>query len=154
MATLPVVPLIVKASELKTGLKNSELIYLSPIKTDGAESTCKSELWFLYDESSIYVVTQSSAWRADAIRKGLTQARIWIGGADRTLAVEGKLDTAPSSLASAELMADNSRFDAIVDKFGVKYSATGVEWDEWGPRWRASLGVGSRVMLRYTLMEA
>ena len=154
LAAAPVLPILAKQSAtLLDGLSTSELIYLTPIHSDGSESSCKSELWFYYEDSNIYVVTQSDAWRAEAVRKGLIKAKIWDGGSNRRLAIENKLHTVESAMTIAQLITDETKHAALVRKFGVKYSATGVEWDEWGPRWTNSLADGSRVMLRYTLIK-
>ena len=151
LLAVPVIPLLAQDNELKVGLAQSELIYLTPIKSDGNESKCKSEIWFYFEDSHVYVVTQTDAWRAEAVRQGLTETRIWVGGSNRRLAVEQKLDTVRSVMATGELITDSSMHVPTVAKFGTKYAAQGVEWSVWGPRWTNSLADGSRVLLKYNL---
>jgi hypothetical protein len=136
----------VRAAETAAALDQSPLIYLTPLRADGRESTCHSEVWFVHLNGEVFVCTQADAWRAEAIRRGLTRATIWVGefgvwkrAGDRfraapTFALTGKLATEPAVQADA------------LRAFGQKYAA---EWDKWGPRFRAGLSDGSRVLLRY-----
>ena len=39
-------------------LKKSSLIYLSPILSNGSDSKCHGEVWFVYHEDDVIVVTQ------------------------------------------------------------------------------------------------
>ncbi|HET6472259.1 MAG TPA: hypothetical protein VFG38_10480, partial [Pseudomonadales bacterium] len=60
-------------------LRDSQTIYITPLRKGGVESKCHAEVWFAYDGTDIFVVTASKAWRARAISLGLTQARMWVG---------------------------------------------------------------------------
>jgi len=60
-------------------LDKSQLIYLTPMLADGRESTCHGEVWFVHRNREIFVITKSDAWRAEALRRGLRRAAIWIG---------------------------------------------------------------------------
>ena len=79
-ATIPLIPRWARADgNLSEALEMSPFIYLSPILPNGGESRCQAEVWFVVYQSDIYVVTASDAWRAQALRSGLTTARIWVG---------------------------------------------------------------------------
>ena len=118
----------------------------TPIKSDGEESKCHSEIWFAHHESEIYLVTPHDAWRSEAIRKGLDQARIWVGdfGGWQN---NDKFKTAPSYMAKASIVkAGDPAIERCLAIMGKKYPS---EWGKWGPRFRAGLNDGSRVVLRY-----
>ena len=59
-------------------LDKSDLIYLSPIVSDGKDSACHGEVWFVHHDREIFVVTQSNAWRAEATRRGFNLSLIHI----------------------------------------------------------------------------
>ena len=149
-ATLPAIPLFAEPSaSIKDKLTTSQLIYLTPIKSDGSESTCKGEVWFLYQDPDIWVVTQADAWRAEAIRKRLPTARIWIGEFGQWQSAGDSYRAAPELMVYGAQIEYQDKHATIIDQFGPKYSA---EWDVWGPRWKTSLADGSRVLLRYRVI--
>lgn len=135
-----------KQSPAIAALDQSALIYLTPILANGNESTCHGEVWFVHHENEIFVVTQSDAWRAEAIRKGLSSAAIWIGEFGVWKRAKDKFRSAPYLRISGSLENDPTVHAALLDKFGAKYSD---EWSSWGPRFKNGLADGSRVMLRY-----
>lgn len=149
-ATLPVLPNILRAETASNeALASSRLIYLTPIRSDGAESACKGEVWFMWDAPDIYVVTQATAWRAEAVRKGLTKARIWVGEFGVWTNANDKFRKAPELMLDGVLETDATAWDNTLEKMGKKYSD---EWGVWGPRFRNGLQDGSRVMLRYSIV--
>ncbi len=134
----------------KEALTNSRLIYLTPIKSDGNESECKGEIWFSYDgDSHVYVVTQYDAWRANAIRQGLTSARIWVGEFGIWTRAGDSYRSAPELMLEGAIEDDTSAQDTALETMGKKYSD---EWGVWGPRFREGLRDDSRVMLRYEIV--
>ena len=131
---------------LQSGMDESELIYITPIRSDGKESRCQAEVWFVHHQSDLYVVTADDAWRAQAIGKGLTRTRIWVGDVGAWGDSEGTYRSLPQVEAVASQIADAETQNSVLDAMGGKYS---VEWFVWGPRFRNGLADGSRVMLRY-----
>lgn len=127
-------------------LDRSQLIYLSPVLTDGRESTCHGEVWFVHHEGEIYVCTQADAWRAEALRQGLTRAKIWIGEFGVWKKAGERYRSAPYLEIEGRIEADAAVHAEILPVFGAKYAA---EWGSWGPRFRDGLADGSRVLLRY-----
>ena len=128
-------------------LGTSNVIYITPLKQDGSESTCHAEVWFVYDSGAIYVVTSSEAWRARAVGLGLTQARMWVGEFGTWKSAKEAYRKAPQLSASGSLIDDAAAHVQALALFGKKYSS---EWSDWGPKFKNGLADGSRVMLRYT----
>ncbi len=138
------------AAESRTGnlpaaADSSQLIYITPIRSDGRESRCQAEVWFLREGDGLFVVTAADAWRARAIQSGLSQARIWVGDVGVWSRNEEYRDL-PVLLSRGELVPDAAIHTQILAKFGKKYTA---EWGTWGPRFADGLADGSRVMIRY-----
>jgi len=125
----------------------SPLIYITPIQSSGAESSCQSEVWFATHGGAMYVVTAAEAWRAEAVRKGLTNARIWVGDVGPVGRSDGKYKNLPKVEATASLETDAATQTQVLEVMGVKYSN---EWGTWGPRFKNGLADGSRVMLKYS----
>ncbi|MCR9279492.1 MAG: hypothetical protein NXH85_16160 [Pseudomonadaceae bacterium] len=136
------------AADIAEGLLDSDLVYLSPIQSSGALSSCQAEVWFQYHDGAVYVVTSDKAWRARAVSSGLTQARMWVGDVGVWTDSDGKYVNLPSTDVSGALIDDEAQIKAVLKKMGRKYPAS---WLVWGPRFRKGLADGSRVMLRYDL---
>lgn len=134
------------SEELPEELSTSSLIYLTPIKSDGEESKCKGEIWFAFHEKEIYVVTPSEAWRAKAIGKDLTEARIWVGEFGNWRQANEAFRKAPELMATGSIVEDKEVHQEVLKVMGEKYSDG---WDTWGPRFKSALEDGSRVMIKY-----
>ena len=130
-------------------LNTSRLVYLTPIKSNGEESRCKAEIWFAHDAGNVYVVTPPDAWRAEAVRRGLNRARIWVGDFGVWTRSNGAFRDAPEFMATALIETDAEVHARILGAMGGKYADTG--WSRWGPRFHEGLVDGSRVMIRYAL---
>jgi hypothetical protein len=130
----------------RAALAKSPLIYLSPLRGDGAESSCHGEVWFVEDGGDLLVVTSSDRWKALAVRRGLDRARIWVGDFGRWKRSGGRFKTGPTFLAQARFDADTSVAERALGAFGEKYPD---EWDKWEPRFRKGLADESRVLIRY-----
>ena len=146
-AALPLLPAIGRAGpSWRDAAEASPLNYLTPIQSNGAESRCQAEIWFATVAGAMYVVTAAEAWRAEAVRQGLSGARIWIGDVGPWHGSAGKYKALPAVDARASVESDAAVHSQVLEAMGAKYSA---EWDTWGPRFRNGLADGSRVMLRY-----
>lgn len=132
---------------LPDGVNESPLIYLTPIQSNGNESSCQSEIWFVRDQDDLFVVTAASAWRAQAVRKGLTDARIWVGDVGPASA-DARYKKLPQIDTKAFQIVDTNTHARILAIFGGKYPG---EWGTYGPRFKNGLVDGSRVMLRYRM---
>lgn len=132
----------------RAALGTSPLVYVSTLKRDGREGHCHAEVWFVGDGDSALVVTSAKAWRAQAIAKGLTRARLWVGDHgvwDPSLRTRA-FEVAPSFVAEARLEPAQATHDHALTLFGSKYTR---EWGSWGPRFKNGLADGSRVLIRY-----
>ena len=64
-------------------LEKSPLVYISPLRRNGEESSCHSELWYAWLDGSVVVTVASTGWKARALAAGLDRARIWVGNHGR-----------------------------------------------------------------------
>lgn len=129
-------------------LDKSDLIYLTPFLSDGRESKCHGEVWFVHHKQDIFVVTKSDAWRTEAIRRGLNRAGIWIGEFGAWKRAKDQYRSAPYLVIEGRIESDAATHEELLSVFGAKYTS---EWGSWGPRFRDGLADGSRVLLRYTV---
>ncbi|MFT4676923.1 MAG: hypothetical protein ACJAX5_001085 [Patiriisocius sp.] len=128
------------------GLSSSELVYLTPIKSNGEESRCQAEIWFVYDGAAVYVCTRSESWRAQAPALSLASTRIWVGDLGQWQDTEGKYKSLPTMMAQASIEYDQQEHKRVLELFGDKY---GLAWLAWGPRFRKGLADGSRTLIKY-----
>jgi len=135
------------SSALQAAMAESDLVYVTPLHGDGAESSCQAEVWFVADAGDAVVVTASDAWRARAVGRGLDRARLWVGDVGVWSDSDGAYRALPSTVAGASMITDPAEHERLLEVFGDKYS---LEWIIWGPRFRNGLKEGSRVMIRYT----
>lgn len=148
-AAAALLPMLGRAqTSWRQAAEESSLIYLTPLQSSGAESSCQAEIWFAAVEGDFYVVTEADAWRSQAIGKGLTRTRIWVGDVGMWKDSDGAYKSLPMLEASAAQETDTAVQEKVLEAMGGKYSGDG--WDRWGPRFRTGLAEGSRVMLRYS----
>ena len=129
----------------RAALAKSPLVYVSPLKSDGSESTCHGEVWFVADGDDALVVTEVDRWKSVALKKGLARARLWIGDHGVWTTSAGAFRSSPSHLASVRF--DAGAAELALTKFGEKYPES---WDKWGPRFEKGLADGTRVLIRYS----
>jgi hypothetical protein len=131
---------------VRDALGSSRLVYVSPLRRDGSESRCHGEVWFVADGSDAVIVTAADRWKAVALGRGLDRARLWFGDFGVWTRSGDKFRSAPGFEARASRVVDPALRERALGAFGRKYAD---EWDKWGPRFRAGLADGSRVMIRY-----
>lgn len=134
------------AARLREAAEISPLVYISPLRSDGTESRCHAEVWFVTDGPDLLMVTGADRWRARAIERGLVQARVWIGDHGVWTTSDGAFRQSPSIDVQGGFERDATRQESALDAFGAKYPD---EWGSWGPRFREGLTDGSRRMIRY-----
>jgi len=134
---------------LARALTASPYVYVSPLRLDGAESTCHGEVWYGWLDGSVVVITAATSWKARSLARGLTRARLWVGDYGRWKQMLGRNDgfrAGPSCLARAELARDGGLIDRLLADYEKKYPA---EIGSWRDRMRAGQRDGSRVLIRY-----
>lgn len=141
-------PLLARGDHHKLAeqLQQTNLIYLTPIRSNGKESRCQAEIWFAADGTDMYVCTATSSWRARAPRQGLTSARVWVGDLGTWRSTGGRYRNLPQVETDVAIIDDKAEQVRVLELFGRKYTA---EWGTWGPRFKTGLDDGSRTMLRY-----
>ena len=156
LAIAPTIPLLARsafAEEAKATpkdkLETSQLVYITPIKSNGEESRCKAEIWFSHHDGDVFVVTPPGTWRAQAVGKGLTRARLWVGEFGVWTQSDGAYRDAPEFMATASIAAEADVHAKVLSAMGEKYAETG--WGRWGQRFKDGLEDGSRVMIRYAI---
>ena len=137
----------------KKAAAESSLIYISPLRSNGNESKCHAEIWFVPAGEDLLVCTPADTWRSQAVKKGLDRARVWVGDFGYWTRSGEKYKSAPSFLARASIVPPK---DAAVAKcltdMGVKYATTG--WKSYGESFHKGMKDGSRVIIRYHPVSA
>jgi hypothetical protein len=132
----------------QAAIETSKLIYITPIKSDGKESSCHAEVWFFGEGEDLLVVTKKELWRSQAVNQGLDRARIWVGDHGVWKQSKNAFRKAPSFLAQAEhISSDAEAVGRTLKAMSAKYADEG--WSTYGPRFKEGLADGSRVLLRY-----
>lgn len=134
------------ANTLKEGLKASDLVYLSPIQSNGRESSCQAEIWFVYDGADIFVCSGTDSWRVKAAQSGLRKTKFWVGDLGQWKDTNGAHKDLPSLYAKASIETDLKEQERVLEMFRDKYS---ISWLLWGPRFKKGLKSGRRTMIRY-----
>jgi hypothetical protein len=132
----------------QAAIETSKLIYITPIKSDGEESSCHAEVWFCADGADLLVVTKQGLWRSEAVKRGLDRARIWVGEFGVWKRSKEAYRNAPTFIAqAAHISTDVEAVERTLKAMSAKYADEG--WDTYGPRFKEGLADGSRVLLRY-----
>ena len=132
-------------------LEESPYVYVSPLKSDGEESRCHGEVWYSWLDNTVLLNTTKGAWKARAVERGLTSARVWVGDHGRwknALGVKNEAFRAgPMFNSSVERVTDAAENERLLKDFDVKYAGP---IDSWRDKMRDGFGTGDRILLRYT----
>ena len=134
----------------KAHLQRSSFAYISPLRSDGEESSCHAELWYAWIDDSVVVIVASDRWKAKALSRGLDRARVWVG--DHGLwknwlgSRNDAFREAPHFDAQVEMIKDAAMIERLLAAYELKYPN---EIDSWRDRMRNEFADGSRVLLRY-----
>ncbi len=132
-------------------LEKSPFVYVSPLKSDGSESTCHAEVWFGFLDGAVVLNTGRDRWKSRSVKRGLDRARIWVGDHGRWKGLLGSRNEdfrkAPSFVAKAELVTDVNVSERLLGVYDSKYPE---EIGEWRDKMRAGVKYGERVLIRYT----
>ena len=131
-------------------LAESEFVYVSPLLSNGRESTCHGEVWYAWLDDSIVLITAKTTWKARALSRGMNSARIWVGDHGRWkgwFRNNEAFRQAPSSDAVASIDNDASLLDQLMKVYETKYPE---EFSEWEDRQRSGFRSGVRIIIRYS----
>lgn len=135
-------------AETLRALETSQFVYVSPLRSDGSESTCHGEVWYGWIDGGVHLTTARSTWKARAVARGLDRARIWVGDHGRWKGVlwnNEAFQKAPSFEARAKPV-DGAGIEALLAIYRRKYPK---EIGAWADRMRQGHADGSRVLIRY-----
>ena len=140
-----------KASDdaLGAALEKSGFVYVSPLKSDGAESSCHGEAWYGYLDGAVLLITSSGSWKAKSLSGGLDRARVWVGDHGpwkRLLGSNEAFRKAPSFDAKAEVVKDDALLERLLASYDEKYPD---EIASWRDKMRNGYHDCSRVLIRY-----
>ena len=131
-------------------LSESPFVYVSPLRSNGEESTCHAELWYGWLDDAVVVIVASDRWKARSIAQGLDRARIWVGDHGRWKTWYGGTNDdfrqAPHFDARGERVRDEALLERLLALYERKYPDEIAAWR--GPM-RSGYADGSRVLLRY-----
>ena len=130
-------------------LERSPFVYVSPLKSDGAESRCHAEVWYGWLDGAVVLITANTGWKARALARGLARARIWVGDHGRVGRVLGSGDAyrqAPSFEAHAAQSKDAALLERLMTTYRGKYPN---EIGSWEDRMRSGFASGERTLIRY-----
>jgi hypothetical protein len=150
LALLLAPAVLARAAELGQALETSGLVYVSPLRADGRESTCHGEVWFGWIDGAVVINTSKETWKARALERGLDRARIWVGDHGRWKRPVGSSQAfrqAPSFEARAERIKDDALLDRLLAIYERKYPG---EIARWRDRMRSGYADGSRILICYT----
>jgi len=134
---------------LERALASSPYVYVSPLRSDGAESTCHGEVWFGWIDGSVVVITAATSWKTRSLARGLTRVRLWVGDHGRWKQLMGRNEafrSGPSCVARAALIRDDTFVDNLLAVYEKKYP---TEIGGWRGPMRAGARDGRRVLIRY-----
>ncbi len=130
-------------------LPDSQFVYVSPLKTNGEESTCHGEVWYAWLDGSVALITGASRWKARSVAAGRDRARIWVGSHGtwkRTLGTNQDFRQAPSFVGRARISKEPQLLERMLPDYERKYPD---EIGKWRDRFREGLASGERVILLY-----
>lgn len=132
---------------LAAALERSRLVYISPIRSDGKESRCHSEVLFVADGDDVYICSREAAWRTRAVLDhGLNKARLWVGEVGRWQAGNRDYASLPSMDATVTHISKPEEHARILAMFVQKYPE---RFNDERNVFRDGLKDGTWVMFRY-----
>ncbi len=141
-------------AELRAALEKSPYVYVSPLRSSGAESTCHGEVWFGWIDGAVVLNTSPSTWKARALEKDLARARIWVGDHGRWKRLIGPNNEdfrqAPHFEARASRVTDRAVNERLLRIFDEKYPA---EIGAWREKMSKGFDTGERLVIRYEPVE-
>jgi len=138
------------APGLEKALETSGFVYISPLRSDGSESTCHGEVWFGWLDGSVTMIASSKTWKAQSLVAGRDGARIWVGDHGTWKRVLGRGEEfrkAPHFDATGQIVMDAAMVDRLLSIYDRKYPD---KIGAWRDKMREGCADGTRVLIRYT----
>jgi hypothetical protein len=135
--------------EARRALATSLYAYVSPLRSDGNESSCHGEVWFGWLDDRVVLITASERWKARALGRGLDRARIWVGdyGPWKRIGITNEaFRKGPTFEARARKVTDPALLERLMAEFRRKYPD---EIGKWESKMRAGFADGARTMIAY-----
>jgi hypothetical protein len=133
-------------------LEQSPFVYVSPLRSNGAESACHGEVWYGWLDGAVVVNSRRVTWKVKALQRGLDHARVWVGdhGRWKQGLIGGRRSeafrAAPSFDARGRFETDRALLDRQLALFETKYAA---EFARWREDMRTGFYSGQRMLIRY-----
>ena len=93
------------APDIESALATSPTVYISPLRSDGEESTCHGEVWYGWLDGAVVINTQATTWKARSLGRGLDRARRLValrsGLGDLRRGADGETDGRDAALCAA-----------------------------------------------------
>ena len=121
------------AADTVRALETSEFAYISPLRSDGRESTCHGEVWYAWLDGAVLVNTASKTWKARSLAKGLDRARIWVGDYGvwkRAVGRNEKFREGPSFDARVERVKDDALIASNTSSISITRLASATDRPE------------------------
>jgi hypothetical protein len=150
---LALAPLALNASayvlpeNARKALRESPLVYISPLKTDGEESRCHGEVWYYVDGDDVCVGSTVDTWKVKAVNLGLDRARVWVADYGPEWRALNRYRSAPSFLAKVSIDESRAVYEGLMRGHAQRYPG---EWDKWEEKFRQQYAAGTRKILRYS----
>jgi hypothetical protein len=132
-------------------LESSPFVYISPLRRNGSESSCHSEVWFAWIDGAVVINTAPTTWKSRALAAGRDRARIWVGDHGRVKQMIGKNEafrSAPHFDARVESVKNGEPLlERLLGVYEKKYPR---EIANWRDKMREGYKSGDRLLLRYT----
>ena len=113
-------------------LESSPFVYISPLRADGRESTCHSEVWFGWLDGAVVINTAPTTWKSRALAAGRDRARIWVGDHGRVKQMIGTNDafrSAPHFDAKVEsVKGGEALLERLLAVYAKKYPSEIANW--------------------------
>ena len=133
--------------DLEYALVRSPYVYVSPLRANGAESTCHGQVWFAWLDGTVVINTEAQRWRARSLALDLS-TRIWVGDYGSWEPARNEaLRRGPSFDARGSIVRDGALLERLIAAYDVKYAG---EIESWRERICEGVRDGSRILIRYT----
>jgi|SRR5581483_2884824 len=123
------------APDVDRALKDAKYVYVQSERKGGGFGKA-AEIWFFYDNGTVYVASPPTTWRARRIKAGRTKARIAVGKPD-----------GPAFEATGKALHDPAVEEKLMAAYAKKYPDG---WSRFADSFKSGFTDGKRVLIAYT----